>query len=223
MKLISKIFLALGLLALGAGGAYAQGVTRLCQESVSSVTGANNCVDVSATNPLNVTGGGGGGGAITAPLGTNAIAASVAVTPATSSSWTAAQATAANLNATVVGTGTFVSQSSITGPLGAQNTTASVAVVSKPNALAPLGYQQITAGTLASATSLTVPSGATIAIAQVETANVRWRDDGTAPTATVGMILTPSTQIVFSGAVELAAAQFILQAGSPILDISYYK
>ena len=95
MKLLSKIFLAFGLLAIVPNLAHAQGVTRLCQESVNSVTGANNCVDVSATNPLNVTGGGGGGSAITAPLGTNPIAASVAVTPATSSLWAPAQGTTA--------------------------------------------------------------------------------------------------------------------------------
>ena len=64
MKLLSKIFLAFGLLALVPNLAHAQGVTRLCQESVNSVTGANNCVDVSATNPLPVTGTGGSGGTV---------------------------------------------------------------------------------------------------------------------------------------------------------------
>lgn len=57
--------------------------------------------------PTGAGGGGGGsssGGNVTviSPLGTQAIAASVAVTPATSSSFTVAQPTAANLNATVV-------------------------------------------------------------------------------------------------------------------------
>src|SRR6202035_5361473 len=45
----------------------------------------------------------------------------------------------------------------------------------------PLGYQQITAATLVAATGLTVPSGASIAFVSVDTAPVRWRDDGTAP------------------------------------------
>ena len=54
MKLLSKIFLAFGLLALVPNLAHAQGVTRICQETVNSVTGANNCVDVSAANPFNV-------------------------------------------------------------------------------------------------------------------------------------------------------------------------
>ena len=111
----------------------------------------------------------------------------------------------------------------ITGPLGAQTTAASVAVVTKPNNLVPLGYQQITAGTLAASTALTVPSGSTIAIVQVEAAGARYRDDGTAPSATVGMILVPGSVLTLSGAAELAAVHFILQSGSPILDISYYQ
>lgn len=45
--------------------ASAQGVTRVCQQSVNSVTGANNCVDVDATHPLNVTGAGGGSVVVT--------------------------------------------------------------------------------------------------------------------------------------------------------------
>ena len=96
-------------------------------------------------------------------------------------------------------------------------------VYTKPGALAPLGYQQISAGTLAASTSLTVPAGATFAVVQVEASTVRWRDDGTAATATVGMILTPGSTLTLSGAAELAAVQFILQSGSPILDVSYYK
>jgi hypothetical protein len=58
----------------------------------------------------------------------------------------------------------------------------------------PLGYQQISAATLASATNLTVPTGAVLAIIRCETANVRWRDDGTAPTASVGMPMTPTDE-----------------------------
>jgi hypothetical protein len=40
----------------------------------------------------------------------------------------------------------------------------------------PLGFQQITAATLASATGLTVPVGASCAYVSVDTASVRWRD-----------------------------------------------
>jgi hypothetical protein len=62
----------------------------------------------------------------------------------------------------------------------------------------PLGYQQILAATLASAQSLTLPtppdgSGVGYVVIQCQgtagTDSVRWRDDGTAPTSTVGMQL----------------------------------
>jgi hypothetical protein len=90
-----------------------------------------------------------------------------------------------------------------------------------PYTYTALGYQQITAGTLASATALTVPTGATIAEVCVDTAPVRYRDDGTAPTASVGMPAAAGTCFAYSGA--LAAIQFILASGSPVLNVSYYR
>jgi len=84
MKLLSKIFLALGLLALVPNLAHAQGVTRICQETVNSVTGANNCVDVSATNPFNVNasvsvGGFAPGGSYISPLSVTNSSSNVAL------------------------------------------------------------------------------------------------------------------------------------------------
>jgi hypothetical protein len=88
----------------------------------------------------------------------------------------------------------------------------------------PLGYQQISAATLAAATALTPPAGTNVAIVTMGVAapaSVRWRDDGVAPTATVGMLMTTGQQVAFSGP-SLAAVKFILQGAGPILDISYY-
>jgi len=87
----------------------------------------------------------------------------------------------------------------------------------------PLGYQQISAATLAAATKLTVPPGANFAIIRVEASSVRWRDDGTAPTTSAGMLLnsTDATPLEYSG--TLSAIEFIAVSGSPILDIAYYK
>ena len=84
----------------------------------------------------------------------------------------------------------------------------------------PLGYQQITS--LSSAISLTVPTGATLALIVIDSPAVRWRDDGTAPTASVGMLLTVG-QSPFQYSGNLSSIQFIASSGSPILDISYYK
>lgn len=88
-----------------------------------------------------------------------------------------------------------------------------------PYAGTPLGYQQITS--LATAATLTVPGTATFAIVGAETVDVRWRDDGTAPTASVGMILFAGTYIELAG--DLSVIQFIQTAATAKLNVSYYK
>lgn len=75
--------------------------------------------------------------------------------------------------------------------------------------------------TVATATNLTPPAGATIAQISVETAGVRYRDDGIAPTATVGMPVAAGTSFQYAG--PLTAIQFIAQSGSPTIDVLYYK
>jgi hypothetical protein len=88
----------------------------------------------------------------------------------------------------------------------------------------PVGFQQISAATLAAATALTVPAGANVAIIRVGVAStaVSWRDDGTAPTAAIGMQMLP-TDDPFEYSANLAAIQFILSVGLPTLGISYYQ
>lgn len=82
----------------------------------------------------------------------------------------------------------------------------------------PKGFQQLTG--MSSATALTVPAGARIAVLDAEAQNVRWRDDGTAPTATVGMRIIADSEAVYSG--NLAAIQFIAETAGAILNVSYY-
>jgi hypothetical protein len=81
-----------------------------------------------------------------------------------------------------------------------------------------LGYQQITS--LSSAQALTVPSGATMALIAPETKDVRWRDDGTAPTASVGMPLVVGTTLNYDG--DLKRIRFIQTDTSAAINISYY-
>ena len=81
-----------------------------------------------------------------------------------------------------------------------------------------LGYQQITS--LSASTALTVPVGATMALIVAETQAVRWRDDGTAPTASVGMPLAVGTSLSYDG--DLRAIRFIQQTASAVLNVSYY-
>lgn len=87
-----------------------------------------------------------------------------------------------------------------------------------PGQLRSYGYQQIT--DVSSATSLSVPTGALIALIQPETADVRWRDDGTAPTASVGMYLGQGATLPFTG--NLNTIQFLQVASGATLNVSYY-
>jgi len=89
-----------------------------------------------------------------------------------------------------------------------------------------LGYQQITS--LSSATGLTVPQTdlnglackPPLAIITAETQAVRWRDDETAPTASVGMPLAAGATLQYDG--DLTKIRFIEQTASARLNISYY-
>ena len=89
-----------------------------------------------------------------------------------------------------------------------------------------MGYQQI--ADLSSAVGLTVPTRTpdgskqqpTFALIVAETPGVRWRDDGTAPTASVGMPLAAGVPLQYDG--DLAKIKFIQQTASAKLNISYY-
>ena len=89
------------------------------------------------------------------------------------------------------------------------------------------GYQQIT--NLSVSIGLTVPVNApdglnakpVFALIIAEGAPVRWRDDGTAPTATVGMPIAVGVPLQYDG--DLTKIRFIQQSASGILNISYYS
>lgn len=88
------------------------------------------------------------------------------------------------------------------------------------------GYQQIT--NLSSAVGLTVPAtdklgrvgSPTVAYIRCEGQSVRWRDDGTAPSATVGMPLNVGDVLEYDG--DLKSIKFIEETGSAKLNVSYY-
>jgi hypothetical protein len=88
----------------------------------------------------------------------------------------------------------------------------------------PLGVQTaLSVGS--SAVALTVPVGAQFALISVETAAVRWRDDGVAPTATTGVLL-PETSATepwtYVGTKGLQDIKFIAVTGTASLNVSYY-
>lgn len=89
-----------------------------------------------------------------------------------------------------------------------------------------LGYQQIT--TVSAAVGLTVPTRdlngmsckPAIALIVAEGAAVRWRDDDTDPTASIGMPLAIGVTLQYDG--DLGKIKFIEQAASAKINISYY-
>jgi gentisate 1,2-dioxygenase len=84
----------------------------------------------------------------------------------------------------------------------------------------PLGYQRVAINTV-SASGLTPPAGTRVALIQAEGANIRYRDDGVAPTAAVGnRLLNAGTAQEHSG--TLSAVQLIAEGAGAFLNISYY-
>ena len=84
--------------------------------------------------------------------------------------------------------------------------------------LLPLKYQQITA--LSSAVGLKPATHARIAKIQAISEDVRWRDDGGTPTATVGMVLAAGGEMNYTG--DLTKIVFIETSASAELNVSYY-
>lgn len=85
--------------------------------------------------------------------------------------------------------------------------------------LRSLGYQQMTS--LSAATPLpSVPSGTLEAFVVCTGATVYWRDDNTAPTASVGMPLTINTPFPYIG--SMLWLQFIQSGGAAVCNVTYY-
>lgn len=87
------------------------------------------------------------------------------------------------------------------------------------------GTYQLSASNTASSASLTsggIPPNATMVTLQAETANVRWRDDGGAPTTSIGNILVSGQNpSLYTGTVS--QLQFIAATGSPLVDAAFYR
>jgi hypothetical protein len=87
-----------------------------------------------------------------------------------------------------------------------------------PYSYRPCGYQQITS--LSASVGLTPPNGATVALIAVSVAPIRYRDDGIAPTATVGMPIGIGQTFQYMS--DLDDIRFIQQSAGGVLDILYY-
>lgn len=85
--------------------------------------------------------------------------------------------------------------------------------------LRPLGYAQDT--TISAASALpSIPAGARMAKIQVLTQSARYRDDGTDPTAAIGMLIAAGETIEYWG--DLSAFKVIETTTTAELNVSYY-
>ncbi len=90
---------------------------------------------------------------------------------------------------------------------------------------AALGYAQLTgmsAATTFASASVTIPAGTTHILMRAETQNVRWRDDGVAPTGTVGNLLATGDGAFLYGG-PASKLQFIQATSGAILNVSFYS
>jgi hypothetical protein len=87
------------------------------------------------------------------------------------------------------------------------------------------GTYQLSVANTASSASLTsggIPPGATMASLQAESANVRYRDDGGAPTSAIGsLVVSGQNPMPYTG--TLSRLRFIAASGSPLLNVNFYR
>lgn len=83
----------------------------------------------------------------------------------------------------------------------------------------PNGFERIT--DLSSAVGFTAPAGTRLAIFRAETQDIRWRDDGTNPTSTVGLLMSVGDVFMYTG--DFSKFKMIETTASAVVQISYYK
>ena len=96
--------------------------------------------------------------------------------------------------------------------------TINTAVLTKPASFVSAGASQMGLSVASSAVSLTVPSGATLCQICVEGAAIRYRDDGTAPTASSGIPCAAGQSFQYAG--PMSALRFIAQSGAATIDVA---
>ena len=92
----------------------------------------------------------------------------------------------------------------------------------------PLGYCQLSVTTAVQTSTCTggIPAGTTYALVCNEGTAARWRDDGTAPTTSVGTPLgtgsatAPVCQTFFT---TFSALQWIAESGTSVLNFTFYQ
>lgn len=94
--------------------------------------------------------------------------------------------------------------------------------------LIPAGFETITVSnaSIGFTSTLAYPTGginADMAVVDVATDAIRYRADGTAPTATVGNPVAASATFTVCGIPAIKAVRFIRQTSDATLSVSYYR
>lgn len=90
-----------------------------------------------------------------------------------------------------------------------------------PVGIKPKGFATLTVST--TAVPLVVPKGAVRVVITVEAQPLRWRDDGTSPTATVGLLELAGSRFEIYGKEALLAFEAIRDGGTDsVLTMSFY-
>lgn len=84
-----------------------------------------------------------------------------------------------------------------------------------------LGYFQITSPDGTATSFPTPPAGASFAQISAEAQAVRWRDDGTNPTATIGYPLAAGSELRYD-ANGLSRLRFCQQTAGAILNVAFF-
>lgn len=86
-----------------------------------------------------------------------------------------------------------------------------------------LGYEQKTVSTTAVALT-SIPAGASRAIVMVEAQPLRYREDGTAPTASVGVLCVATTRFELESRKAIEQFKAIRSGGTDsVISVNYYN
>lgn len=94
--------------------------------------------------------------------------------------------------------------------------------------LIPAGFEQVTvsSASIGFTSTLAYPTGglaADMAVVDVETNAIRYRADGTAPTATVGSPVASGASFTVCGAPTIKAVRFIRQSSDATISVHFYR
>lgn len=98
------------------------------------------------------------------------------------------------------------------------NTTANIASIFSPK---PINFESVTVGSTAAVLTAAKYAGATTALITVETASIRMRMDGTAPTSTVGTLLNAGDQRLLTSPEQIAGFQAIAVGSDATIQVEY--